>query len=86
MKNREKIILVLAILALLYGALDYFILSSGKDETLPSETENQLTAFIDKTNTTLANLNILDQKKTDADNGNKIISKILKLSLHFKRH
>jgi len=62
MKKREKIILILAITALLYGAFDYFILSSIKDETIPSETENQFSDFLEEINTTLGNLNIIEQK------------------------
>jgi len=67
MKKREKIILVLAILALLYGAFNYFILSPETDKTLQSETENQFSDFLEKTNMTLVRLNILEQKKTNAD-------------------
>ncbi|MBT3176193.1 MAG: hypothetical protein HOG03_01775 [Desulfobacula sp.] len=67
MKKREKIILILAITALLYGAFDYFILSSIKDETIPSETENQFSDFLEEINTTLGNLNIIEQKTSNAD-------------------
>ncbi len=67
MKKREKIILVLAISALLYGAVDYFILSSGKNETINSDTANQFSGFIEKINATLINLNIIEQKKANAD-------------------
>lgn len=67
MKKREKIILVLAILALLYGAMDYFILSSGKNETITADTANQFSGFIEKINATLTNLNIIEQKKVSAD-------------------
>jgi len=67
MKKREKIILVLAISALLYGAVDYFILSSGKNETINADTANQFSGFIEKINATLINLNIIEQKKANAD-------------------
>jgi len=67
MKTREKIILVLAILALSYGAFDYFILSSGKTGGILSEAENQYSEFLEKTNATLANLNIIEKKKANAD-------------------
>ena len=67
MKKREKIILILAILALLYGAVDYFILSSDKNEAINADTSNKSSDFIEKINTTLASLNIIEQKKTNAD-------------------
>ncbi len=67
MKNREKIILVFAISALLYGVFDYFILSSGKNNGVESVTENQFSDFIEKINTTLANLNTIEKKKPNAD-------------------
>lgn len=66
MKTREKIILVLACLALLYGLLDYFILSSGNKENILSETQNQFSDFIEKANTSLANLNLIEQQKANA--------------------
>ncbi len=66
MKTREKIILVLAIIALSYGAFDYFILSSGNKDAMISEAENQYADFIEKTNATLANLNIIEKKKSNA--------------------
>ena len=67
MKKREKIILILAISALLYGAFDYFILSSGKNKGAELVTENQFSDFIEKINTTLANLNTIEKKKSNAD-------------------
>lgn len=66
MKPREKIILVLAILALLYGAFDFFILSSGNTDAIQSEAENQYADFLEKTNATLVNLNTIEKKKANA--------------------
>jgi len=67
MKKREKIILVLAISALLYGGFDYFILSSDEKEGVESVTENQFSNFIEEINTTLTNLNTIEKKKANAD-------------------
>jgi hypothetical protein len=67
MEKREKIILVLAISALLYGGFDYFILSSDKNKGIESVAENQFSNFIEKINTTLANLNTIEKKKANAD-------------------
>ncbi|RLB90901.1 MAG: hypothetical protein DRH26_08865 [Deltaproteobacteria bacterium] len=67
MEKREKIILILAGLVLLYGAFDYFILSSDKNETMQSETENKFTGFLESINASLTSLNILEQKKSNPD-------------------
>ena len=67
MKKREKIILVLAILAVLYGAFDYFILSSAKDKIIQPETKTQSSGFFDKINATLAGLNSIEQQKANPD-------------------
>ncbi len=67
MEKREKIILILAGLALLYGVFDYFILSPDKNAVMQSETESKFTDFLENINATLASLEILEQKKTNAD-------------------
>lgn len=70
MNKREKIIIVIAILVLSYGAFDYFILSSDKNEkneTIQSETANQVSKMLEKINKNLISLEIIEQKKTNAD-------------------
>ncbi len=67
MKTREKIIIVFAILALLYGGFDYFFLSSDKNQIIDSETQNQFSEFLEKVNATLAKLNIMEKKNTNPD-------------------
>ena len=63
MAKREKIIIIIAILALFYGVLDYFILSSDKNEPIQSETANQASKILEKIDNNLASLKIIEQKK-----------------------
>jgi hypothetical protein len=67
MKKREKIIILITILTIIYGALDYFILSAGKNETIEPETANQFSKNIENINKNLTRLKTIDQKKINAD-------------------
>jgi hypothetical protein len=67
MKKREKIIILITILAIIYGALDYFILSAGKNESIEPETANQSSKNLEAINQNLTRLKTIEQKKINPD-------------------